>query len=175
MSAESAEENKTQNIDIEFLLQKRKEAMQTDNDVSVMLTKKLSQRDKRHIAYQLRIMGHSLKEIAARIGMKSASGVATLLAEARKEVRPLIESREDTIQLERELLERLMAVYAQRAVDGSIHAAGFVLKALERRAKLLGLDAPTKQEIMAKQDVVIETDWGDGTPEIAESSPDGEE
>jgi len=51
------------------------------------------------------------------------------------------------LQVELERLDALTLAYMAGALSGNEKHAHLALKIMERRAKLLGLDAPSKQEI----------------------------
>ena len=51
-------------------------------------------------------------------------------------------------RIEGERMDNLLATYMPQALAGDVKSADFVLKVLDRRAKLLGLDAPTKTEVI---------------------------
>lgn len=110
-------------------------------------------------ALELRVAGKSVAEIAREldtepryVGVMLRSAVADIDATRWLE-------HEVTIDLAR--LDRLWEVYYPRAVgrfgnDADLDAAHFLLKVLERRAKLLGLDAPKRIDIRA-----IVTRWAE--------------
>jgi hypothetical protein len=75
----------------------------------------------------------------------SRSAVREALREAIKMERSKYdESREDAVQFELKRLQRLIKLMWAKAKDGKIKATSVILRILERRSKLLGLDAPTK-------------------------------
>jgi hypothetical protein len=51
---------------------------------------------------------------------------------------------EEHRELELDRLDNLQRTYWQPAVAGNLRAADFVLRVIDKRAKLLGLDAPLK-------------------------------
>jgi hypothetical protein len=54
------------------------------------------------------------------------------------------EPAEAALYMELERLDELQQVYWEPAVQGNMRAGEFVLRIMDRRAKFLGLDAPTK-------------------------------
>lgn len=92
---------------------------------------------------ELRRAGGTWSDIARVVGYNDAS--AARKAYVRVTDRTLRESAEEARELELDRLDRLMAPYWGPATrQGDRKAAEFVLKVIDRRAKLLGLDAPTK-------------------------------
>lgn len=116
-------------------------------------------------AVQMRLRGKSYSEIGAVLGI-TKQAAHQLVTAAFEEMRT--QTAEDTEQLRQIELARLEELHdrfmplTQAAedpvlIDAAKKAADIVLKAAERRAKLLGLDAPTKSEVSGK----------DGQPLIA--------
>jgi hypothetical protein len=92
-------------------------------------------------AMQYRIMGYTFEQIGDQLGVTRQAahqmvleGLAATLQEPSDELRTLEVSRLD---------QMLVKVY-EDAVKGDIRAIDSVLKIQERRAKLLGIDAPVK-------------------------------
>lgn len=93
---------------------------------------------------ELRKRGLSYNVIAQKLGYKSpqAAYEAAMSALAKMLQEPAAEVR----QLEIERLDALMVPLAPRLRRGDYQAIDRALKIMERRARLLGLDAPEKQE-----------------------------
>lgn len=107
---------------------------------------KLAAADRRLRALELRKAGATLHQIAAQTGVSHEQSrkdlqraMADLLAEQNA-------SAEELRALELERLERLHIALWKQATDGHHGAIDRLLRIAERRAKLLGLDAPTKTE-----------------------------
>lgn len=100
------------------------------------------------------VRGWTQEQVAEELGISQAH-VSRIISEVRKEI-PL-QTREEIVQ---ERVEQIRAV-VRRVVDealdyGDKDAVSSLVKLWEREAKLLGLDAPTKQEIkgrLAKYDI----------------------
>ena len=88
-----------------------------------------------------RIEGLTWRQIAERVGMSPAG---TLKAYNRAMVKTLKPATDELRELELDRLDTLQQTYWQPAVAGNMRAADFILKVIDKRAKLLGLDAPTK-------------------------------
>lgn len=97
------------------------------------------------LATKMRIEGHEWETIAAVCGIRGGKGAAyNLVNEALK-----IERREATEELrtlEALRLNALLAVYYPKALEGDGWSLDRVLRIMERRAQLLGLDAQAAQE-----------------------------
>jgi len=93
---------------------------------------------------ELRKAGKTYTEIGAEIGI-TASGAYRAVA---REMQRLAETARDTAVQVRDLeLDRLDALQAAswgKAMDGDATATNAILRIMERRARLLGLDAPEK-------------------------------
>jgi hypothetical protein len=95
-------------------------------------------------AVQLRLAGATYTQIAQRLGVSRSYGyylVSTALARTRARTE---ESATEMLALDLGRLDALLLGIWQTAVAGNLLAIDRVLKILERRARLLGLDAPTK-------------------------------
>ena len=99
---------------------------------------------------QLRLAGATFSEIAEQLGYSDASGAWQLYQRAMdREIQPMTAQIRDE-ELRR--LDRIMSAYWGRALgaggsEPSPKAAEVVFKAMDRRAKLLGLDAPVKAQV----------------------------
>jgi hypothetical protein len=92
----------------------------------------------------LRIRGLSYREIAKDIGI-SAAGVHKAVRRALAKVQGrLNESATAVLTLECERLDLMLQVVLDKALRGDLTAVAPALKIMERRARLLGLDAPTQ-------------------------------
>lgn len=116
--------------------------------------RRIQAHDRQIEALKLRTEGKSFPEIAQALGFSGPSGafqaVETALRATLRE--PAAELR--TLEVERldELLKGLWAT----ATAGDTTAVDRVLKIMERRAKLLGLDAPSKIDITERVRVLAE-------------------
>lgn len=107
---------------------------------------KVEQRSK---VIHLRLQGYSFSEIAASSGISKTRAyqiVQEYIQEYRKDH---AESIEQMVELDSQRMDNLMRALWTRFNDGETPAAGLILKLLERRAKMLGFDAPEKKTIDA--------------------------
>jgi transposase len=106
-----------------------------------------STEQRRAAAAKLRADGLSLAAIAEQLGVV----VSTAAMYCNSYYSALAEEGKDASKAARELdlarLDRAILGLHQRIADGDTQAVQALVKVLDRRAKLLGLDAPSKQEI----------------------------
>jgi hypothetical protein len=116
--------------------------------------------DKEAECVRLRRSGLTLDEIAIRVGYSSPASVHYALKRINERI-----SREDVEEirnLESERLDLLQAANWDNAMQGDVPAGALVLRVMERRAKLLGLDMP----IRVQQEVTVWNGDGDLDGEI---------
>lgn len=97
-------------------------------------------------ALQLRRSGHTLIEIAQRIGVGKSQVhrlVNKALAQSREQVAA---SADELLLLELARLDGMLEKSYPMAADGDVRACDTVLKIIARRCRLLGLDAPVRIE-----------------------------
>jgi hypothetical protein len=105
------------------------------------------ERRKQNIA--LRLAGAGWQQIADQLGYASRGAACEdyrrATAQSKAELDRSVEElrREDV-----DRVERLLLAYWPQAVAGNQRAGEFALKLLERRARLLQLDAPTQHEVI---------------------------
>jgi hypothetical protein len=97
--------------------------------------------DKEREIVELRTEGYVWREIAVQVGMSTAG---VYKAYNRAMTRVIAPSIEEHRELELDRLDILQRTYWQPAVNGNLRAADYVLRVIDKRAKLLGLDAPLK-------------------------------
>jgi hypothetical protein len=102
--------------------------------------KRVAQAEQEKRVLELRIEGHSYEEIAKRVGLAGKTGAWTV---ARRAIRRIPEDQaNEARRLEVARLDRLLSGVFSKARGGDIKAIGAVLSLMDRRASLLGLDAP---------------------------------
>ena len=90
---------------------------------------------------ELRQEGYVWREIATMVDM-SIAGVSKAYKRAlTRHPHAMIDEHRE---LELNRLDALQRTYWKMAVDGNLRAADFVLRIIDKRAKLLGLEAPLK-------------------------------
>ncbi|MDH5510885.1 MAG: hypothetical protein OEZ32_11090 [Nitrospinota bacterium] len=102
--------------------------------------------ERKREAVQLRKEGLTLAKIGQRLGVS----VVMVHKYIKSELEAIREDTHEMAVMEREIallrLESIIGISYKKAKEGDWKAASLMLKAMERQAKLLGLDAPTKHE-----------------------------
>lgn len=93
-------------------------------------------------AFELRKNGASLRQIAEQLGYADPSGAHKAIMTLLKRER--VEAVEDYRKVELARLDAMLLAIASQVRSGHLGAIDRALKIMERRAKLLGLDAPEK-------------------------------
>jgi len=107
--------------------------------------RRLRAAEKQKRALEMRIEGAAYEEIRAELGYRSRSGAHKAVMSA---LRKMLREPADTVrELELQRLDRILRPMMQLAITGDAAAVDRVLKVMDRRAKLLGLDAPTKSAL----------------------------
>ena len=97
--------------------------------------------DKEREIVELRTEGYVWREIADQVGMSTAGVYKAYNRAMTRVITPAVNEHRE---LELDRLDILQRTYWQPAVNGNLRAADFVLRVIDKRAKLLGLDAPIK-------------------------------
>lgn len=125
---------------------------------------------------RLRIQGFSFREIALRLGYNSPQ--ASFDAVKRALEKTLREPANELRSLESERLDEMFQRAYLMALSGDLQAMQTAMKVMERRAKLLGLDAPVKTELTGADGTPLappsfNVSFGDGGPgqQVASPSP----
>jgi hypothetical protein len=101
-------------------------------------------------ALELRRAGLGYEAIGERLGLKK-SQAHRLVTRALEEARAQVTANADELRAEElSRLDGMLQGLWPRARKGEVSAVDRVLKIAERRAKLLGLDAPEKRELFGK-------------------------
>lgn len=101
-------------------------------------------------ALALRAEGLSYAKIASRMGVSSATAYKWVKKALGRLQEKLAERAELVWRLELERLDELQAALWGKAQDGDVKAVMAILRIMERRAKLYGLDAPDRLEVQRK-------------------------
>jgi len=110
--------------------------------------KKVDINERRKIALEARISGLSYQAIADKLGYSDKTLVRRDVVNGIKEI--VREPAEEVLRIELARLDEMHAGCWEAAKSGDVQALDRALKIQDRRAKYLGLDAPTKT-----QDVTI--------------------
>jgi hypothetical protein len=101
-------------------------------------------------ALELRRAGVDFQTIATQLGYTDRGGAWRAVQSALK--RGFVEPAADLRQLEAERLDRLQAAVWAAALRGDTKAIDRVLRISDQRARLLGLNAPTKTDVTVRLD-----------------------
>lgn len=104
--------------------------------------------DRALAALELRKRGHTYRFIAEKLGYASASGSHKAVTALLKQT--IREASDELRELELERLDALLVGLWAKAKTGNVYAVDRVLKIGEARARLLGINAPTKIEHMGE-------------------------
>ncbi len=101
----------------------------------------------RRRALELRKAGWQYDDIAAELGRPHSTIVVWVLDELRRLDADELTHADTARRMELERLSAIGATYWERACNGDLKSAEFYLKIMERRSKLLGLDAAVRANI----------------------------
>ena len=106
-------------------------------------------------AIQLRMAGATLEDIAKHLGFKTAAGAyKSVMRELQATAQDNNEGTEGVRQLELGRLDAMQRPIWQAVLEGNLQATTTALRIQERRASLLGLDAPKQLEARVRVDVM---------------------
>ena len=106
-------------------------------------------------AISLRMAGATVKQIADQLGFANESGAyKTIMRELEQTAQDMGESTEAVRQLELKRLDQMQFPIWPLVIAGDQGAIGTALRIQERRANLLGLDAPKQIEARVRIDVM---------------------
>jgi len=91
---------------------------------------------------ELRKAGLTYRQIGERLGITEQGAHAAVMRALRRLNERITEAAEEVRRLELERLDRLLLALWPQAAKGNQGAVDRVLRIMERRARLLGLDAP---------------------------------
>lgn len=103
--------------------------------------------EKRLYALQLRKMGWSIPQIAYALDMKVKDTDKMIRKDLRKTSRAIMNQSKEVIALECLRMDELYSYLMPKAKRGDARAIEVLLKIMQRRADMLGLDKPKQQEV----------------------------
>jgi len=95
-------------------------------------------------ALQLRAHGHNYRGIAKALGCSISTSHALVKEAFIAERKGISEAKADLVELEVLRCDTYLQAIAKQVQAGNVRAVDTALKVADRRARLLGLDAPTK-------------------------------
>ena len=105
---------------------------------------------------ELALAGHSYDEIALEVGYQNRGTAWRAVQESLNS--RIAEAVEEYRELELARLDALQAAHWPQAVAGSVRSADLVLRVIDRRIKLLGLDQPRMEDDRPRYLVVSAAD-----------------
>lgn len=99
-------------------------------------------------ALELRMEGMKFDDIANELGYNSKQAAFDAVSRELKAITR--EPAEEVLRLDLERLDRMWGIHYLNAQAGDAQALASCMRIMERRARLLGLDAPAKNEITGK-------------------------
>ena len=105
---------------------------------------KATVREHQQAALKLRLTGMSHRAIAEALGVSDHTTIQGRIAGALKEI--IREPAEEVLKMELERLDVMLVGLWKQAAAGDLQALDRALKIQDRRARYLGLDAPTKTQ-----------------------------
>ncbi len=107
---------------------------------------RLCAKERQQRALALRRAGHSYDSIAQELGYRDRSGPYRAVAQALEVA--VMEEVQQLRVLESQRLDALLEAVWPQAAQGVLPAVDRAVRILERRARLLGLDAPQQNEVL---------------------------
>jgi len=107
-------------------------------------------------ALSLRRSGANEAEIAESLGMTKSGAHKAVWRALRRAQSLTAEQADEWVALELDRLDRMQMALWPRALAGDVKAIDRILDIMRRRAKLLGLDAPSRHELTGKDGDPIE-------------------
>ena len=124
--------------------------------------KKINELDRRLEALKLRIAGKTFREVGEALGVTEQRAHQLVTEELARLDVERSEARKEALRLELERLDALHAGVWEAAAEGDPEAIDRVIKIMQRRAALRGLDAPKR----------VKAEMTDGTESAEEMSDD---
>ncbi len=98
-------------------------------------------------AVELRLAGASYGQIAERLGVTPSGAWRMVARELERVEKGVEESAKELRRMELMRLDRMMLGLWQDAITGNAPSVDRILRIMERRAQILGIDAPDKHEV----------------------------
>lgn len=103
--------------------------------------------ERRREAVRLRIQGYNYREIGAKLGISAVAAHRHVTKALAAENAKIAEMVPEATRLEINRLDMLQAALAEKVKAGDVRAVEATGRLLERRSRLLGLDAPARSEV----------------------------
>jgi len=129
--------------------------------------RRLTARERERRGLALRLEGKTYQQIARELGMSEAGAYKAVLRALTRLNEKIAEQADEVRRLELERLDRLLLGLWPQAARGNQGAVDRVLRIMERRARLLGLDAPNALDLRATSPVTFRVVYEDGDKDEA--------
>lgn len=129
--------------------------------------------DRRRRALELRMAGSSFADIGAALEISKQAAHQLVTAALRDIEAKTVETTDELRRLELERLDKMLIKVWQQVAQGNLGAVDRALRIMERRSRLLGLDAPTKTDITSgNAPLVYNVTWNVSAPADPDAAPD---
>jgi len=108
--------------------------------------RRMTAKEREYKALELRKAGAGYQVIGDQLGMTASGAYRAVMRSLKKLNEKISEEALEVRRLELERLDAMLIALWPQARKGNQGAVDRVLRIMDRRAKFLGLDAPTKQE-----------------------------
>lgn len=108
--------------------------------------------ERRLVALRLHTAGASYQTIADKLGVSRSTVQNDIKAQLKAELR---ESADDMIARQKAVVRDVLRVHYSRALSGDIPSTKAVMDALSHQAKLFGLWAPTRVNVVSDEDFSV--------------------
>ena len=126
--------------------------------------------EKQRQALELRKAGATFEQIARQLGYANAGGAYKIVQAA---LRDTVQQPADEVrQLELERLDAMLRALWPAAIQGKWLAVDRCLLIMDRRARLLGLDAPTRRIVEVIDDTTIDREIQRLLEQLAQNDPE---
>jgi len=117
------------------------------------------EREKR--AMELRLAGATYAQIGEALGISAQAAHKAVMRALDRINEKLAEDAQKVLRLELERLDKMLLALWPQAQRGNQGAVDRILRIMERRARLLGLDAPHNVNVSAAEPLQIVLRWED--------------
>jgi len=126
--------------------------MTVNDPNSPTTTRRAASKERREHALRLRIGGMTFQQIGNQLGITFQSAHALVVHALDDLSKKCAENAEQLRGIELQRLDVAQAAIWGKVINGDTVAITCLLRILERRARLLGLDAPVKQDVTSLGD-----------------------
>ncbi len=116
--------------------------------------RKMRAKEREVEALNLRKSGATYDQIGKALGITTQGAYKAIIRSLKRLNEQNSESSEELRRLEVERLDRMLVAIWPQVLNGNQGAVDRAIKISERRAKLLGLDAPTRADITSNNDKI---------------------